>query len=217
MNKMHDEPPKTAEIPETPDPNDVLYTINKYIKYKSSGRKSYIRTKVIECNMTDDITQMCYKLYDAIENKTVVINDNQENIDMKRKLLKYENEIRELNEFKIKYETSNRYNKQKSRLLEERNQEITQLKITLKSKEDEIKILKGIEKPSVFDECEPVIKASIPDDYDPYNQKIEYLPLNMNDYSPIDIHHVRGQVGSDLWDRMSDMEKLDKMSDPQYL
>ena len=156
---------KTPETPEFPDHNDVLYTINKYINYKSSARKSYIRTKVIERNMTDDITQMCYKLYDAIENKTIVVNDNQENIDMKRKLLKYENEIKDLNEYKIKYEKSNRYNLQKSRIIEEQQQEITELKIKLKSKPD------IDDEPSIFDD-EPVVN-NIDPTYDPYNLKIE--------------------------------------------
>ena len=55
------------------DANDVLYVVNKYIKWKNSARKSYIRKKVLEKDLNCDITQLCYKLYDAIENREVRI------------------------------------------------------------------------------------------------------------------------------------------------
>ena len=55
------------------DVNDVLYAVNKYIKYKTSARKSYIRTKILKKDDKCDITQLCYALYNATENKTVVV------------------------------------------------------------------------------------------------------------------------------------------------
>ena len=77
------------------DVNDVLYAVNKYIKYKTSARKSYIRTKILKKDDKCDITQLCYALYNATENKTVVINDNQENMKIQRQNLQLEKKVNE--------------------------------------------------------------------------------------------------------------------------
>tara|TARA_R110000823_G_scaffold269015_8_gene388821 strand:- start:33 stop:659 length:627 start_codon:yes stop_codon:yes gene_type:complete len=75
--------------------NDVLYAVNKYIKYKTSARKSYIRTKILKKDDKCDITQLCYALYNATENKTVVVNDNQENMRIQRQNLQLEKKVNE--------------------------------------------------------------------------------------------------------------------------
>ena len=77
------------------DVNDVLYAVNKYIKYKTSARKSYIRTKILKKDDKCDITQLCYALYNATENKTVVVNDNQENMRIQRQNLQLEKKVNE--------------------------------------------------------------------------------------------------------------------------
>ena len=40
------------------NPNDILYVINKHIKYKNAARKSYVRTKILKCDMIDDYTNL---------------------------------------------------------------------------------------------------------------------------------------------------------------
>lgn len=198
------------------DANNILYVVNKYINWKTSARKSYIRKKVIANDMTDDITQLCYQLYNLSENKVVVVNDNQENIDMKRNLLKYEKEIFELKVYKEKYESSNRHNKQKRKLLDEQLIEINNLKQQLLETK-QINETKTNIKPkkkkttSVFDfDDEPL---DIPDDYDPYNENIpiDNSPLTMDDYTAFEIESVIGQVGRYKWNTLSTDERLNKM------
>ena len=180
------------------------------IKFKNKYQCDNVK-KVIKTGDKDHLYTQFFYLYNKLtttsNNVVHNLSDNSGNIEKDR-------EIRDLNKEITDITLSLDRSIKRNDILENT---ITNKNTKISSLEYEIKILKGLEKPSVLDEYEPVIRDTIPDNYDPYNQKIEYLPLNMNDYSPIDIHHVRGQVGGDIWDRMSDMEKLDKMSDPQYL
>ena len=79
------------------DANNVIFQVNKMIKFKDSARKSYIRKKLLQKDLKDDITQLCFCLYDAVVNKVVVVNDNQENIKNQRLLLSMDKEIIKLN------------------------------------------------------------------------------------------------------------------------
>jgi len=157
------------------DPNDVLYVMNKYIKYKTAARKSYIRTKVLKKDLNCDITQLCYSLYNAIETKVVVVNDNQENISNIRKIIKLEKELDMNKDYKDKYESSNRHNLQKRRLLDEKDEEISELKKQIKMMKNNIKD----EKPSVFDFDEKIV---VDDDYDPYTEEYPDVPMTLTDF-----------------------------------
>ena len=112
------------------DPNDVIYVMNHHIKYKNSNRKSYMRLKVLAKDMNDDITQLCYLFYNAMENKTYIINDTQENVDVKRenyKLMKENIELRK--EIDKSKELNNK--------LKKLNDKLKELKESMKSKENE--------------------------------------------------------------------------------
>ena len=96
------------------DANNVIFEVNKMIKFKDSARKSYIRKKLLKRDLNDDITQLCFCLYEAVVNKVVVVNDNQENIKNQRLLLSMEKEI-------IKLNTENQLFIEKIRLLKVSN------------------------------------------------------------------------------------------------
>ena len=59
------------------DANNVIFQVNKMIKFKDSARKSYIRKKLLQKDLKDDITQLCFCLYDAVVNKVVVVNESR--------------------------------------------------------------------------------------------------------------------------------------------
>ena len=199
------------------DASDVLCVINRYIKYKSSARKSYMRLKVLAKDTKCDITQLIYQLYNAIENKKIVINDTQENITMKKENFKLMKEIEELKIYKEKYENSNRHNLQKRKLLDEKEDEIvklnminSQLKAQLESKEiKDVKKSEGsvevIER-SVFDGPLEIIEVKEEED-NYYNTPIEYGTQNLDEYSNEDIQLVKGQIGFEKWDNMSPDKK----------
>ena len=121
------------------DVNDVLYAVNKCIEYKTSARKSYIRTKILKRDNKCDITQLCYALYNATENKTVVINDNQENIKIQREnyhLLKkvsdHEDTINQLEQNIKMLKISNNSLRDKNNVNEDYKIEIEELKNKIK-------------------------------------------------------------------------------------
>ena len=197
------------------DASDVLCVINRYIKYKSSARKSYMRLKVLAKDTKCDITQLIYQLYNAIENKKIVINDTQENITMKKENFKLMKEIEELKIYKEKYENSNRHNLQKRKLLDEKEDEIvklnminSQLKAQLESKD--VKESEEVIEPSVFDGPLEVIEVKEEED-NYYNTPIEYGTQNLDEYSNEDIQLVKGQIGFEKWDNMSPDKKKEIM------
>jgi len=184
------------------DPNDVLYVVNKYIKWKNSARKSYIRKKVLAKDLTCDITQLCYKLYDALENKHIVISDTQENIDMKRKLLAYEIEIARLKEYESKYDNSHKQNLKKRQLIDELNIEIYNLKLEITGLKEKLKNPKD---KSVFDEP---IKNDKNDDYDYTAIEDSNEPMSLKDFNKNEIDSAKYTYGADFWDKSTDDEKL---------
>jgi hypothetical protein len=163
------------------DPNDVLYVMNKYIKYKTAARKSYIRTKVLKKDLNCDITQLCYSLYNAVENKVVVVNDNQENISNIRKIIKLEKELDMNKDYKDKYESSNRHNLQKRRLLDEKEEEISELKKQIKMLEN--KYVKKTDK-SIFDFDDELGEVD-DNNYDPYTEEYPDVPMRLTDFTDI--------------------------------
>jgi len=195
---------------------DVLYVVNKYIKWKNSARKSYIRKKIIANDMTCDITQLCYKLYDAIENKVVQINESQINIDNQRKLLQYEIEIEKLKEYKEKYENSHKQNIKKRNLLDDKDKEIEKLNKTItKLSDNNNNVMIENEDKSVFDE--PV--KEVENDYDPYpkcdkdgnpiNKDEEiYIPTTLKDFSNDEISNAKYTCGIEFWDSLDDDLKI---------
>ena len=197
------------------DASDVLCVINRYIKYKSSARKSYMRLKVLAKDTKCDITQLIYQLYNAVENKKIVINDTQENINMKKENYKLMKEIEELKIYKEKYENSNRHNLQKRKLLDEKEDEIvklnminSQLKAQLESKD--VKESEEVIEPSVFDGPLEVIEVKEEED-NYYNTPIEYGTQNLDEYSNEDIQLVKGQIGFEKWDNMPPDKKKEIM------
>ena len=54
------------------DFNDVLLSINKCIKWKSSDRKSYVRTKIRAKQVGDDYTQLCYEYHKLLLEKKML-------------------------------------------------------------------------------------------------------------------------------------------------
>lgn len=186
---------------------DVLYVVNKYIKWKNSARKSYIRKKIIANDMTCDITQLCYKLYDAIENKVVQINESQINIDNQRKLLQYEIEIEKLKEYKEKYENSHKQNIKKRNLLDDKDKEIEKLNKTItKLSKDNNNVMIENEDKSVFDE--PV--KEVEDDYNPYSIDNDVLnnPTTLSDFSNTEISNAKYTYGIEFWDSLDDDLKI---------
>lgn len=195
---------------------DVLYVVNKYIKWKNSARKSYIRKKIIANDMTCDITQLCYKLYDAIENKVVQINESQINIDNQRKLLQYEIEIEKLKEYKEKYENSHKQNIKKRNLLDDKDKEIEKLNKTITKLREDTNVKDNNNKDkSVFDE--PV--TEVEHNYNPYpecdkdgnpinkNEKI-YIPTTLSDFSNTEISNAKYTYGIEFWDSLDDDLKI---------
>jgi len=189
---------------------DVLYVVNKYIKWKNSARKSYIRKKIIANDMTCDITQLCYKLYDAIENKVVQINESQINIDNQRKLLQYEIEIEKLKEYKEKYENSHKQNIKKRNLLDDKDKEIEKLnKIISEStnvSDNNNNVMIENEDKSVFDE--PV--KEVDDSYDPYSIDDDTLDntTTLKDFSNTEISNAKYTYGIEFWNSLDDDLKI---------
>lgn len=186
---------------------DVLYVVNKYIKWKNSARKSYIRKKIIANDMTCDITQLCYKLYDAIENKVVQINESQINIDNQRKLLQYEIEIEKLKEYKEKYENSHKQNIKKRNLLDDKDKEIEKLNKTITKLSKDNIIIKNEDK-CVLDE--PVVRQPVDDSYDPYSIDDDTLDdtTTLKDFSNTEISNAKYTYGIDFWDSLDDDLKI---------
>ena len=193
---------------------DVLYVVNKYIKWKNSARKSYIRKKIIANDMTCDITQLCYKLYDAIENKVVQINESQINIDNQRKLLQYEIEIEKLKEYKEKYENSHKQNIKKRNLLDDKDKEIEKLNkiiseatnVTKLSDNNNNIIIKNTDK-CVLDEMP---KEPVDDSYDPYSIDDNVLDdtTTLKDFSNTEISNAKYTYGQEFWDSLDDDLKI---------
>ena len=183
------------------DPNDVLYVVNKYIKWKNTARKSYIRKKVLGKDFTCDITQLCYKLYDAVENRRIIISDTQENIDMKRKLFAYEMEIAKLKEYESKYDNSHKQNIKKRILIDELNVEIENLKLensNLKNK------LKNPNDKSVLDEP----TTDINDNYDYTKVEDSNTPLRLSDFTSNEIYYATECETVNKWNTYSEIEKI---------
>jgi hypothetical protein len=183
------------------DANDVLYVVNKYIKWKNSARKSYIRKKVLEKDLNCDITQLCYKLYDALENKHIVINDTQENIDMKRKLLAYEMEIARLKEYETKYDNSHKQNIKKRNLINELNVEIENLKLENSNLKNKLI--------NTNDKCildEPT--ADINDNYDYTKVEDSNTPLRLSDFTSDEIYYATECETLNKWNTYSEIEKI---------
>ena len=186
---------------------DVLYVVNKYIKWKNSARKSYIRKKIIANDMTCDITQLCYKLYDAIENKVVQINESQINIDNQRKLLQYEIEIEKLKEYKEKYENSHKQNIKKRNLLDDKDKEIEKLNKTITKLREDTNVKDNNNKDkSVFDE--PV--TEVEHNYNPYSIDNDVLdnPTTLSDFSNTEISNAKYTYGIEFWDSLDDDLKI---------
>ena len=182
--------------------DEVLYVVNKYIKWKNAARKSYIRKKIMEKDLTDDITQLCYKLYDAIENKHIVINDTQENIDMKRKLLAYEIEIAKYKEYENKYNNSHKQNIKKRQIIDQLNEENTNLKLQISNLKNN---LKNINDKSVFNEP---INEDINENYDYTAVEDSNTPLRLSDFTKGEIYYAIECESKNKWNSYSEIEKI---------
>ena len=73
--------------------DEVLYVVNKYIKWKNAARKSYIRKKIMEKDLTDDITQFIQQTADqlavSINNAQSYIQIEQMSVELKNKHTKF--------------------------------------------------------------------------------------------------------------------------------
>jgi ATP-dependent 26S proteasome regulatory subunit len=168
MNKSDDE---------TIDPEDILYVINKHIKYKTAARKSYVRTKILKCDMVDDYTQLIYKLYNALENKTIVVEQSQENLEVQRENIKLLKRVDVLESFEKKYNAN---------VIRTQNMR-EQLNIAhLENERLEIKI-KDLQNPNLDNsKCCLDIELSdneIDEDYDPYNIEYPIKKMKFEDYN----------------------------------
>ena len=175
------------------------------IKFKNKYQCDNVK-KVIKTGDKDHLYSQFFYLYQKLNNNSNNVNTNDNTNDNINNIL-LDKEIKELN-IELKDTTKALDNQmRRNTILEEK---ITKLRCDISSREYDINILKGLEKPSIFDE-EP-INAKIDNNYNPYDITPQpFTEMTMNDYSPQDIHYVLGQVGSDKWEKSTKRQQLSYM------
>tara|TARA_R110001592_G_scaffold14300_1_gene64248 strand:+ start:252 stop:893 length:642 start_codon:yes stop_codon:yes gene_type:complete len=133
-----------------PSLDDLMFVLNKCIKFKDSNHKQNIRKKIKKNDKEDILTQLAYVVHSNVMNKSVIeiksteeIKLRRENIDFKLKLIECEEKYKEYEQTIKVLKNSNNflrndYNKIKNEIIDyqdevqELRKKINDIKTTIK-------------------------------------------------------------------------------------
>ena len=130
------------------------------------------------------------------------MKNTQENIDMKRKLLAYEIEIAKYKEYENKYNNSHKQNIKKRQIIDQLNEENTNLKLQISNLKNN---LKNINDKSVFNEP---INEDINENYDYTAVEDSNTPLRLSDFTKGEIYYAIECEAKNKWNSYSEIEKI---------
>tara|TARA_R110000803_G_scaffold77910_4_gene142866 strand:+ start:5501 stop:6130 length:630 start_codon:yes stop_codon:yes gene_type:complete len=126
-----------------PSLDDLMFVLNKCIKFKDSNNKQNIRKKIKKNDKEDILTQLAYVVHTNIMNKSVIeiksedsLETKRDNLQLQKKVNDYEYTINQLEQTIKTLKVSNSSLRENYNNIEDYKNEIKELKYKLNEKKE---------------------------------------------------------------------------------